>query len=763
MKIRIKPHGSYLELGTFITFSPHGSIFSSDRDTLEAVLSFELDNQAFINDMWLYLDDKNYIKSKLMDRWTAGFIYEGIVKRRLDPSVLTKTGDGKYNIKIFPMLGNSTRTVMINIYVPTYWTLDGISAKLPLDLLKVSFKKIPEVKVYVYDDNGFYSPRFPKNPEIEGTDFSHPGFGNVKRFVLNVDKLGYSPEIAFKHSFSKGIFANYQYEGYRNGRIENFYQLLIDPKYFLEFNIPRRVAIMIDYDVNKSNITRQKLLEDLRNAILNNLLPSDSFNIFISGPDVIRVSNRWLPADSSTVTTIINAINPNWINTETYLPNVLYEGVRWTNENSYDALLIILANSDKHGSLDSGNAVGARVLDLNYKRFKISTCSFMQYNYRNYVIHGQNWAGNNYLYNSLAAVTKGVFNKIPESGQNVYQLLVNTFNNIIGGFENLKVHQAFTNGFAYDMIDMNSLSSYTMNSKSMVQFGKFKGGLPATIEFSGYYRRYPIYQKLTVESDSLVNRYDNKSMWAGNYLRYMELNRQTKNIMMWDIVNTSVEYKVLSLFTAFLATEDMELDTLTHSESPDIPVELVYFDATPRQNGIDIYWATAQEINNMGFYIDRRVVGENSNWKTITFVPGKGNSKVPIDYNYFDSNVEPKNIYQYRIRQIDLDGTIEYFPKIVTVYYQTELNLTFECTPNPAIEKLDINLILPSRNRFRLEIFDMMGNRVAQFIDAVLDAGTYNIVWNRQNQNMAKVPAGIYFCNLEYGLNSFTKKIIIID
>ncbi len=367
LKFRIKPHGSYIELGTFITISPQGSIFTSERDTLEAVLSFELDNQAFINDMWLYLDDKTYIKSKLMDRWTAGFIYEGIVKRRLDPSILTKTGDGKYNINIFPMLGNSTRTVMINIYVPTKWTTKSILARLPFDVLKVSFKKSDEVKVYVYDDDGFFKPHFPNYPEIDYIDYNHPGFGNVKRFAVNVNQIGYNVDLAFNHNFNNGLFANYQFEGYRNGRIENFYQLMIDPKQFLEFQIPRRVAIMIDYDQSKTNITRQTVLDDLRKALLNNLLPSDSFNIFFSGPDVIKVSNKWLPADSTTVSTIISAINPNWISTNTYLPELLYDGVDWTNKNSDDALLVILACSDKHGSLDSGNAVGARVLQLNLK------------------------------------------------------------------------------------------------------------------------------------------------------------------------------------------------------------------------------------------------------------------------------------------------------------------------------------------------------------------------------------------------------------
>ncbi len=165
----------------------------------------------------------------------------------------------------------------------------------------------------------------------------------------------------------------------------------------------------------------------------------------------------------------------------------------------------------------------------------------------------------------------------------------------------------------------------------------------------------------------------------------------------------------------------------------------------------------------MGFYIDRRLVGENSNWKTIKFLEGNGNSKVPIEYNYFDENVSPNNVYQYRIRQIDLDGTIEYFPKIVTVFYQTEENITFECAPNPVVDRLDVNIIIPARDNVKLEIFDILGNRIATLIDAVIDAGTYNVEWNRQNMNMLKIPAGMYFCNLEYGLNKITKKIIVVD
>ena len=81
MTVEVHPQGTYIEAGIYLTFSAVGSIYSSETDTLEAVLEFELSDKAFINGMWLFMSDTTYVEAKLMDKWSAGFIYEGKIGR----------------------------------------------------------------------------------------------------------------------------------------------------------------------------------------------------------------------------------------------------------------------------------------------------------------------------------------------------------------------------------------------------------------------------------------------------------------------------------------------------------------------------------------------------------------------------------------------------------------------------------------------------------------------------------------------------------
>ena len=87
--ISLKPLGVYMETDLYLTFSARGSFFGSS-DTLEVVFFFELPANAIVTDSWLWIG-QDTIKAKIMDQWTASSIYESIVKRRRDPSILRKT------------------------------------------------------------------------------------------------------------------------------------------------------------------------------------------------------------------------------------------------------------------------------------------------------------------------------------------------------------------------------------------------------------------------------------------------------------------------------------------------------------------------------------------------------------------------------------------------------------------------------------------------------------------------------------------------
>jgi hypothetical protein len=57
IEFQVKPKGLYAEVGMIMNFSTRGTYFYDPYDSLEVQMSFELDEEAIITDMWLWIED----------------------------------------------------------------------------------------------------------------------------------------------------------------------------------------------------------------------------------------------------------------------------------------------------------------------------------------------------------------------------------------------------------------------------------------------------------------------------------------------------------------------------------------------------------------------------------------------------------------------------------------------------------------------------------------------------------------------------------
>ena len=116
-----------------------------------------------------------------------------------------------------------------------------------------------------------------------------------------------------------------------------------------------------------------------------------------------------------------------------------------------------------------------------------------------------------------------------------------------------------------------------------------------------------------------------------------------------------------------------------------VPVELISFIADLSENDVTLSWQTATETNNKGFEIQRiqdYKIERSKDWKTSGFIPGNGTTTEPMSYSFTDKNVEP-GFYQYRLRQIDFDGSFTY-SDIIEVEVRAANVFTLEQNyPNP--------------------------------------------------------------------------------
>ena len=89
-----------------------------------------------------------------------------------------------------------------------------------------------------------------------------------------------------------------------------------------------------------------------------------------------------------------------------------------------------------------------------------------------------------------------------------------------------------------------------------------------------------------------------------------------------------------------------------------MPVELVSFVCEVNSPNVKLHWITASELNNQGFEIERKTA-ESNFWQTIGHLPGKGTTTNTTEYYFNDENIV-MGVYNYRIKQIDFDGSFEY-------------------------------------------------------------------------------------------------------
>lgn len=93
---------------------------------------------------------------------------------------------------------------------------------------------------------------------------------------------------------------------------------------------------------------------------------------------------------------------------------------------------------------------------------------------------------------------------------------------------------------------------------------------------------------------------------------------------------------------------------LRYDDTTYVPVELISFEGKLENNEVILFWETATEINNQGFYIEKSF--NKINWETIGFINGKGTATETNSYSFVDRKIKDLKM-DYRLKQVDYDGS----------------------------------------------------------------------------------------------------------
>jgi hypothetical protein len=177
-----------------------------------------------------------------------------------------------------------------------------------------------------------------------------------------------------------------------------------------------------------------------------------------------------------------------------------------------------------------------------------------------------------------------------------------------------------------------------------------------------------------------------------------------------------------------------------------IPVELTSFTAAAQNQSVALVWNTATETNNRGFDIERKLETDNE-WSKIGFMEGKINSTERSVYNFEDSyeSISYKGVAQYRLKQIDLDGSINYSNLAAVEVDFTPTEYTLEQNyPNPFNPATTIKYTLPYQSSVKLSVYNMLGEVITELVNEVQETGYYEVQWDASN-----LSSGMYIYTLE--------------
>ncbi len=192
-----------------------------------------------------------------------------------------------------------------------------------------------------------------------------------------------------------------------------------------------------------------------------------------------------------------------------------------------------------------------------------------------------------------------------------------------------------------------------------------------------------------------------------------------------------------------------------------LPVEISLFSSSVNGRDVHLSWRTITEVNSSIFEIERRVQNTNS-WTKAGEVTASGSSNSIKQYNYTDSKLSSGR-YIYRLKMVDSDGSYKYSNEIETEVALPKEYLISQNYPNPFNPTTKIDYQLPADSKVTIELYNIVGERVAVLINSEMNAGYYTTELNASSLNLA---SGVYIykiaANNQGGQNFIQAKKLIL-
>lgn len=165
------------------------------------------------------------------------------------------------------------------------------------------------------------------------------------------------------------------------------------------------------------------------------------------------------------------------------------------------------------------------------------------------------------------------------------------------------------------------------------------------------------------------------------------------------------------------------------------PVEMIGFEATQVGESVQLDWATASEINNDYFAVEKSTDGRI--WQQVATVEGVGTTTETSTYREYDHRLTIGNSY-YRLAQVDLDGNISYSSVKTVTIASLEGPDVISLYPNPATDLVQVQGVEGTAP----QVYEMTGKNLTATLPVTEKGpGEYEV-------NLSSLPDGVYLIRM---------------
>lgn len=559
VEYEVKPAGIYAEISVaFDLFARPDSWFDDGQTQLEFIWHFRLDEKAVFNDSWLWIDDYiSYGEIYEVNNGTA--IYESIVDRRQDPSILTKTSSSSYNFRVYPLKPDSTRRVKLSYLMPLDFQSKNPTVELGMIELFEDAANNPEnISVTVYDGVDWYH----RPPEFDKFDYEISNGSTTYKILRGEDLNNWLVEFTNDDPHQDLYFGTYE------SNDENYYQLVYYPDFEIEKE-PTYNLLLLDFNSVAVDFTRDQFLTELEHELFN-LNEQDHFSIATSKFTTRFTSESWLPATKENIEVAMSKIRDEGIDNRSNLSTLLPECLNFIEENNQKATLYIVSgNNEYYYENDVENFLEPilEFIDEMAVSFEIGVNDFAHNTRRTRLINGIYYSGSEYLYKELVDYIGGQYYGYAEGDDYkeglIKMLTLNSFT-----LEEFDFDIELENGFTYSNYFNNGGSGGLDVDQPVIATGKYVGSLPAQLELNALHNGQFLNETIAIEENNLSLSALAKTSWHAEYI--LDNEYSGNSVIKKEVIETSMEERLLSAQTVFLCLEEDTTTISSNLENNDI-------------------------------------------------------------------------------------------------------------------------------------------------------------------------------------------------